>query len=139
MSKKNNLSQGDRKTWEDYTKNPQDIYDKDKLDNKSILRKNRFKFDLHGLTLDEANKKVKEIISFCSENKYREILLVTGKGIHSTNEKDIYVSKDFGKLKHSVPEFIQSNQELSNLILSLEEACVEDGGKGAILIKLKNL
>ena len=139
MSKKNNLSQGDRKTWEDYTKNPQDIYDKDKLDNKSISRKNRFKFDLHGLTLDEANKKVKEIISFCSENKYREILLVTGKGIHSTNEKDIYVSKDFGKLKHSVPEFIQSNQELSNLILSLEEACVEDGGKGAILIKLKNL
>ena len=139
MSKKNNLSQGDKKTWEDYTKNPQDIYDKDKLDNKSISRKNRFKFDLHGLTLVEANKKVKEIISFCSENKYREILLVTGKGIHSTNEKDIYVSKDFGKLKHSVPEFIQSNQELNNLILSLEEASVEDGGKGAILIKLKNL
>ena len=139
MSKKNNLSQGDRKIWEDYTKNPQDIYDKDKLDNKSISRKNRFKFDLHGLTLVEANKKVKEIISFCSENKYREILLVTGKGIHSTNEKDIYVSKDFGKLKHSVPEFIQSNQELNNLILSLEEASVEDGGKGAILIKLKNL
>ena len=139
VKKKNGLSQGDKKTWEDFIKNPTDVYDKDKSENVNISRKDRFKYDLHGSTLDEANKKVKEIITFCSENKYKEILLVTGKGIHSTNEKDIYVSNDFGKLKYSVPEYIKSSQELINLILSINKASVEDGGEGAILIKLKNL
>ena len=139
MNKKNFLSQGDKKAWDDFIKNPQDIYDKDKSDDINKSKKNRFKFDLHGFTLDEANKKVKEIIFFCSANKYREILLVTGKGIHSTNQKDIYISKDLGKLKYSVPEFIQSNQDLKNLILHIKEASIDDGGKGAILIKLKKI
>ncbi len=94
---------------------------------------------MHGFSLDEANKKVKEIILFCSEKKYREILFITGKGIHSTNEKDIYISRDLGKLKYSVPEFINSDQELSNLIISINEAAIKDGGQGAILIKLKIL
>ena len=139
MIKKNDLSQGDKKAWEDYIENPNDIYDKDnpKIDN--INRKDRFKFDLHGFTLDEANKKVKEIISFCSKKKFREILLITGKGIHSTNEKDIYVSRELGKLKYSVPEFINSDQELNDLIISINEAAIQDGGEGAILIKLKKL
>ncbi len=139
MNKKNNLSQADKKVWEDYVRNPNDIYDKDNSKTKNIDRKYKFKFDLHGLTLHEANKKVKEIIIFCSEKKYREILFITGKGIHSTNEKDIYVSKDLGKLKYSVPEFILSDLELKNLIISIDEADIKDGGKGAILIKLKNL
>ena len=139
MIKKNDLSQGDKKAWEDYIENPNDIYDKDnpKIDN--INRKDRFKFDLHGFTLDEANKKVKEIISFCSKKKFREILLITGKGIHSTNEKDIYVSRELGKLKYSVPEFINSDHELNGLIISIKEAAIQDGGEGAILIKLKKL
>ena len=94
MNKKNNLSESDKKIWEDYVKNPNDIYDKDHFKTENINRNYRFKFDLHGLSLHEANKKVKDIILFCSEKKYREILLITGKGIHSTNEKDIYVSKD---------------------------------------------
>ena len=70
---------------------------------------------------------------------YKEILLITGKGIHSTNDKDIYVSKDFGKLKFSVPEFIKSDEELNKLIISINEADIKDGGEGAIFIKLKNL
>ena len=139
MIKKNDLSQGDKKAWEDYIENPNDIYDKDNSKADNINRKDRFKFDLHGFTLDEANKKVKEIILLCSKKKYREILLITGKGIHSTNEKDVYVSRDLGKLKYSVPEFIHSDEELSNLIVSINEAGLRDGGKGAILIKLKNL
>ena len=139
MIKKNNLNHGDKKAWEDYIKNPNDIYDKDNLKSGNKNRKDRFKFDLHGLSLDEANKKVKEIIFHCSKKKYREILLITGKGIHSTNEKDIYISRDLGKLKYSVPEFINSDQELSNLIISINEAASKDGGKGAILIKLKIL
>ena len=139
MIKKNNLSQGDQKTWENYIKNPHDIYDKDNSKVGNLYKKERYKFDLHGFTLDEANQKVKEIIYFCSEKKFKEILLITGKGIHSTNDKDIYVSKNLGKLKYSVPEFINSNKELRNLIISIKEAGIKDGGEGAILIKLKRL
>ena len=138
MSKKKDLSQEDKKTWEDYIRDPSDIYDKDRNNQKSN-RKERFKFDLHGFTLDEANKKVKEILLFCTENKYRELLLITGKGLHSTSDKDAYISKDLGKLKYSVPDFIKSHIELNKLIISINEAEVKDGGKGAILIKLKNL
>ena len=138
MIKKKDLSQEDKKTWEDYIKDPSGIYDKDNKNQKNI-RKERFKFDLHGFTLEEANFKVKELIFFCSMKSYREILFITGKGLHSTNDQNIYSSKDLGKLKFSVPEFIKSDQELTKLIISIEEADVKDGGEGAILIKLKNL
>ena len=139
MIKKNDFSKEDEKIWKDYIKNPSDIYDKDSLKSGNKNRKKRFKFDLHGFSLDDANKKVKEIIFFCIENKYKEILFITGKGIHSTNEKDIYISKDLGKLKYSVPEFIRLDQELSSLIISVDEADIKDGGDGAIIIKLKYL
>ena len=138
MNKKKDLSREDIKVWEEYTKNPSDIYDKER-NFKGINRNKRFKFDLHGFTLEEANLKVKELIFFCSMKSYREILFITGKGIHSTNDQNIYSSRDFGKLKFSVPEFIKSDQELTKLIISIEEADVKDGGEGAILIKLKNL
>ena len=138
MSKKKDLSQKDKKTWEDYIKDPSDIYDKDK-NNQKIARKERYKFDLHGFTLDEANKKVKEILLFCTNNKYKELLLITGKGLHSSGDKDVYTSKEFGKLKFSVPEFIRTDLDIKNLIVSINLADVKDGGEGAILIKLKNL
>ena len=139
MIKKKDLDQDDKKTWEEYIKNPSDIYDKDKNYSNKNQRKDRFKYDLHGYTLEDANRKVKEIILSCQENKYREILLITGKGLHSTNNKDIYVSKNLGTLRYSVPEFIKSNEELNNLIISMKEADIKDGGEGALLIKLKNL
>ena len=138
MIKKKDLSKEDSEVWQSYIKNPTDVYDKD-LGNKSINRKERFKFDLHGYTLDEANKKVKEIIISCSKNKYREILLITGKGLHSTSGEDTFVSSDLSKLRYSIPEFINSDDELKNYIISIEEAEKKDGGDGAILIKLKNL
>ena len=138
MIKKKNLSQYDKKVWEDFIKDPSNIYDKDNNDEKKF-RKERFKFDLHGLNLDNANKKVREILFFCVENKYKELLLITGKGIHSSNYKDAYTSKDFGKLKFSVPDFINSDVELKQLIISVKEADIKDGGEGAILIRLKNL
>ena len=139
MIKKKDLDQDDKKAWEEYIKNPSDIYDKDKNYFKENQRKERFKYDLHGYTLEDANRKVKEIILSCKENKYKEILLITGKGLHSTNDKDIYVSKNLGTLRYSVPEFIKSNEELNNFIISIKEADIKDGGEGAILIKLKNL
>ncbi len=139
MIKKKDLDQDNTKAWEEYIKNPSDIYDKDKNFSKEYIRKGRFKYDLHGYTLDGANRKVREIILSCKENNYKEILLITGKGLHSKNEKDIYVSKNLGTLRYSVPEFIKSDKELSNFIISINEAKIEDGGAGALLIKLKNL
>ena len=139
MNKKKDLDQVNAKAWEEYIKNPSDIYDKDKNYSRENNRKGRFKYDLHGYTLDDANIKVREIILSCKENNYKEILLITGKGLHSKNEKDIYVSKNLGTLRYSVPEFIKSEKELSNFIISINEAEIKDGGTGALLIKLKNL
>ena len=139
MIKKKEPNQEDKKTWEDYIKNPSDIYDKDKSISNNIKRRERYKFDLHGFNLDEANKKVKEIINHCIKNKFKEILLITGKGIHSTTDENTYISKNLGKLKYSVPEFIKTNSELNKLIISIDDAEKKDGGEGAIIIKLKNL
>ena len=139
MSKKEDFNQEDKKTWEDYIKNPSDIYDKDQGTSDSTQRKERYKFDLHGFTLDEANIKVKEIIENCIKKKFKELLLITGKGKHSTSDKDAYISKNFGKLKYSVPEFIKNNSELNKFIISINDAEKKDGGEGAIIIKLKNL
>ena len=139
MIKKKDLDQSNIKVWDEYIKNPTDIYDKDKNYSKEINRKGRFKYDLHGYTLDAANNKVREIILSCKANKFKEILLITGKGLHSTNEKDIDVSKSHAKLKYSVPAYIKSDEELNNFVISIKEAEIKDGGAGAILIKLKNL
>jgi len=139
VTKKKDEVQNNARVWKEYIKNPSGIYDKEKKNFNKNLRPERFKFDLHGLTLDDANRKVREILLYCKESKYKEILLITGKGLHSTNEKDIYASKDLGKLKYSVPEFIKSNDELNKLVISIKEANIEDGGSGAILIKMKNL
>ena len=139
MIKKKDLSQEDKKHWEEYIQNPSDIFDKDKINSKDFKSKGRFKYDLHGYTLDAANKKVREIIISCFEKRYKEVLFITGKGIHSDTDKDIYTSKDFGKLKYSVPQFIRSDQELNGLISSINVADYKDGGEGAIVIKLKNL
>ena len=139
MIKKKDLSKEDINTWKTYLKNPSDIYDKDNNTSQNQERKGRFRFDLHGYTLDEANQKVRDIIISCVKNKYREILLITGKGLHSTSDNDAYASKNLSKLKYSVPEFIKNNEELSKLIITLSDADLKDGGEGAILVKLKNL
>ena len=139
MTKKKELNQEDKKIWEDYIKNPSDIYDKDQDILRNVQRRERYKFDLHGFTLDEANNKVKEIIDFCVKNKFKELLLITGKGLLSTSDKDAYTSKSLGKLKYSVPEFIKTNSELNKFIISIKDATKKDGGEGAIIIKLKNL
>lgn len=139
MNKKKDLSKEDKKTWETYIKNPSDLFDKEKNLFQDKNKKERFKYDLHGYSLDEANQKVKEIIVSCANENYREILLITGKGLHSTSDRDSYVSKEFSKLKYSVPDFIQNNNELKRLIVSISDADRIDGGEGAILIRLKNL
>ena len=137
MIKKKDLSKEDKEAWENFTRQPSDIFDKEKNNINKNFRRERFKFDLHGFTLEEANKKVKEIIQLCLDNKYKEVLLITGKGLHSNIDKDTYVSKDLSKLKFSVPEFIKGNDELNESVISIADASIKDGGAGAILIKLK--
>jgi len=138
VTKKRKISQKDLNTWKNYLKSPNDIVDKD-LQLKSINLSNRYRYDLHGFTLIEANEKVKEIILSCIKKNYNEILLITGKGIHSNVEQDVYVSQDLSKLKYSVPEFIKSDSEISKYITSIKNADRKDGGDGAIVIKLKRL
>ena len=139
MIKKNNLSADEEEIWENYTKDPSDIYDKEKSNSSNSLKKKRFKFDFHGFTLNEANTKVKELILLCVKKKYKEILLITGKGLHSTTDNDAYVSKSLSKLKFSVPEFIKTNEELNKYVISISGAERKDGGEGALLIKLRDL
>ena len=139
MIKKKDLSQEDKETWDNFTKQPSDIYDKDLQITDDNPRRNRLKYDLHGFTLEDANRKVKDLILSGIRNKFKEILLITGKGLHSNTEEDTYVSKNLSKLRFSVPEFINSCDELSKFVVSISEASLKDGGSGAILIKLKNL
>ena len=139
MIKKKNISQEDIDTWKNYIKSPTDITDKDSIQNTNSSNQNRFKYDLHGFTLDEANEKVREIILLCVKKNYKEILFITGKGIHSNTEKNVYASKDLSKLRYSVPEYIKSDLDLSKHIVSISNADKIDGGDGAIIIKLKKL
>ena len=139
MIKKKDLSKKDIETWQTYIKNPSDVYDKDVDNKKNQYRKERFRFDLHGHTLEEANQRVRDIIFSCVKQKYKEILFITGKGLHSTSDSDAYVSKDFSKLKYSVPDFIKSDDDLNKFVFSISDADIKDGGEGAILIKLRNL
>ena len=139
MIKKKDLSKEDKETWDNFTREPSDIYDKDLQIADDNLRRNRLRYDLHGFTLEDANRKVKDLILSGIQNKFKEILLITGKGLHSNTEEDTYVSKNLSKLRFSVPEFINSCDELSRFVVSISEASLKDGGSGAILIKLKNL
>jgi len=137
VKKKDNLSQKDIDDWENFIENTSFIPDKDKA-SQSKDNNQKYKFDLHGLTLTDANKKVKEIVISCSEKKYKEILLITGKGLHSKDD-DVYKSTKLSKLRYSIPEYINSEPEISELISSISTPSQKDGGEGALLIKLKKL
>ncbi len=139
MIKKKNISREDLDTWKSYIKNPTDVIDKELDSKKNVSKPYRYRFDLHGFTLLEANKKIEELITFCTKKNYKEILLITGKGIHSKTDRDVYASKNLSKLKYSVPDFIKSNLELSKQVSSISNANNSDGGEGAIIIKLKKL
>ena len=139
MKKKEKISDSDKTVWEEYTKNPKDIFDKELAEKKLSKTPKRFRCDLHGFTLTEANQKIRELIISCQEKHFSEILLITGKGLHSNTDQNTYVSKELSKLKFSVPEYINSNKDLLDKIYGMEKASIIDGGDGAIIIKLKKL
>ena len=132
----NNISDKDKKDWENFLSKEESLPNKDlKISkNKKISSK---LCDLHGYSLDEANKKINDLIRNSYEAGIGKLIIVTGKGLHSENEKNPYISKDLGILKYSVPEYIKNNQELMSLINDIKEASIEDGGGGAFYIYLK--
>ena len=132
----NKISDKDKKDWINF------VNSNEKLQNKDSSSVNKKKFqvrsiDLHGHTLDEANKVIENFIKQAFSDNISKLLVVTGKGIHSNNEKDPYVSKDLSILKYSVPEFIRNNENLMNIIIDIQSARIEDGGEGAFYIILK--
>ncbi len=134
----NNTSDKDKKDWEEFLSKNDKIPNKDYNSNTKKSFKIRT-LDLHGYSLDKANKKVKDFIFESFNNQVRKLIIVTGKGLHSNNEKDPYRSEKLGILRYSVPEFIKSDNELMKIIYEIKEANIEDGGQGAIYIFLKKL
>ena len=130
------ISEKDKKTWEEFLSNDQKLPDKDNIQNKTIIKRTR-SLDLHGKTLDEANTIIENFIKKSYEGKVQKLIIVTGKGLHSDNENDPYVSKDLGILKYSIPEFVRNNEDLMKIISNISEASVKDGGTGAFYIFLK--
>ena len=132
----NNISEKDKKDWENFLLKKERLPDKDNKLTKKITFKTR-SIDLHGYTLEDANKSIESFIIKSYQNKINKLIVVTGKGIHSQNEKDPYVSKDLSILKYSVPEFISNNKNLMKIIYEMKDAKIEDGGGGAFYILLK--
>ena len=130
------ISDKDKKDWEDFLSNDQKLPNKDNS-KKRLERGKVISIDLHGYTLKEANQTVEKFINESFENNISKLIIVTGKGLHSNNTNDPYVSKNLSILKHSVPEFIKKNQELMMKIYDIKEADIKDGGDGAFYIFLK--
>ena len=131
-----NISEKDKKDWENFLSKNEKLPNKDiKLDKKILLKIRSI--DLHGYTLEQANKSIEIFIIKSYQEKINKLIVVTGKGIHSQNEKDPYISKDLSILKYSVPEFISNNKNLMKIIYEMKDAKIEDGGGGAFYIFLK--
>ena len=131
-----NITEKDKKDWENFLSKKEKLPNKDNNIDKKITFKIR-SIDLHGYTLDEANKFIENFIIKSYQENINKLIVVIGKGIHSQNEKDPYVSKDLSILKYSVPEFILNNKNLMKIIYEIKDAKVEDGGAGAFYIFLK--
>ena len=131
-----NISDKDKEDWKNFLEKKEKLPNKDleKKDNKLNITKS---IDLHGFTLEEANKKVESFLIDCFDQKVSKVKIVTGKGLHSQNDKDPYISKKFGILKNSVPEFIKNNPSLIKIIKSITDAEIVDGGSGALYVFLK--
>ncbi|MDA7553070.1 Smr/MutS family protein [Candidatus Pelagibacter sp.] len=131
-----NITEKDKKDWENFLSKNEKLPNKDIKIDKKLTFKTR-SIDLHGYSLEDANKSIENFIVTSYQEKINKLIVVTGKGIHSQNEKDPYVSKDLSILKYSVPEFISNNKNLMKIIYEMKDAKIEDGGSGAFYIFLK--
>ena len=129
----------DKQDWENFLNNKEKIPNKDSVHKKNIRYEKIKKIDLHGYTIEEANKAIEQFIQKCFEENVTKIIVITGKGLRSKNVENPYLSKDLSILKYSVPEFIENNKSLTRLIIETIDAKIEDGGSGAFYIYLKNM
>ena len=130
------ISDKDKIDWKNF------LSSKDKLPNKDLKIKSKKNLkprsiDLHGYSLDEANRLIEKFINKSYDENITKLIVVTGKGLHSDNDKNPYVSKDLSILKYSVPEFIEGNKNLMSKINEIKDADINDGGDGAFYIYLK--
>ena len=139
MKKKYSASSKDKKDWTDFTKQVGNISvtEDDFLEENRQINKVR-KLDLHGYSLDDANKAVKKFITESFDKGYNKLLVVTGKGLRSKSYDNPYISENLSVLKNSVPEYIKNNENLNSIISKIIQADQQDGGEGAINIFLKN-
>ncbi len=137
MSKK--ISEKDKKDWKNFLSNKEKVLDKDLFLKNNIKQNILKKIDLHGYSLENANKTIDEFINKCFNEKVARITVITGKGLRSNNASNPYVSKDLSILKYSVPEFIETNLNLMKMIYKISDAKIEDGGSGAFYIYLKKI
>ena len=137
MKKKEKISLDDKKEWISYTSKLNDIYDKE-IDIGKNFKSQKIKVvDLHGFSLEKANKIIKDIILNSSEKNYKKIKVITGKGIRSRVEENPYISRELGILKNSIPEFIKNNSDLFNKIKKMKPGGSKSGGIGVLYILLK--
>tara|TARA_B100000214_G_C23603796_1_gene461962 strand:+ start:185 stop:598 length:414 start_codon:yes stop_codon:yes gene_type:complete len=130
------ISDKDKKDWQNFISKNENLPNKDSevLENK--IKKTKT-FDLHGYSLDQANSEINKFIHQTYNQGVSKLIIVTGKGLHSDNEKNPYVSKNLGILKYSVPEYVKNNDELMKMINKIQDAKEDDGGSGAFYIFLK--
>ena len=128
----------DKQDWENFLNNKEKIPNKDFIHKKNIRYEKIKKIDLHGYTIEEANKAIEQFIQKCFDEGVTKIIVITGKGLRSKNVENPYLSRDLSILKYSVPEFIESNKDLMKMIIESTDAKIEDGGSGAFYIYLKN-
>ena len=119
------ISKKDKQDWEDFISSKEKLPNKDIKFSKKVSLKIR-SIDLHGYTLEQANKTIEGFIKKSYQEGANKLIVVTGKGLHSQNEKDPYVSKDLSILKYSIPEFISTNKSLMNIIYEIKDAKIED-------------
>ena len=133
------LTDKDKKDWKNFTSSRDKVSDKDfKINKKNIKEKPERIIDLHGFSLENANKIVEGFINNSYQEGIKKVIVVTGKGTRSKTANNPYLSRDLSILKHSVPEFIKSNSSLMDKIKQIREANIEDGGSGAFYIYFKN-
>jgi len=139
VKKKYSVSQKDKKDWIDFTKKMENIFVKEDDFLQENQERNKIRrLDLHGYSLDDANKVVKKFITEAFDKNYRKLLIVTGKGSRSKSYDNPYISENLSVLKNSIPEYIKNDESLNSIINKVTQAERKDGGEGAINVYLKD-
>jgi DNA-nicking Smr family endonuclease len=132
------ISDKDKEDWEKFLRSKEKVSNKDFVHKKKIRYEKIKKIDLHGYTIEEANKTIEQFIQKSFDENVTKIIVITGKGLRSKNVENPYLSKDLSILKYSVPEYIENNKSLTSFIIETTDAKIEDGGSGSFYIYLKN-